>query len=69
MQTLQFKTTLKCGGCVDKIKSDFDNDQSIESWTVDLQTNPKILTVTGENITVEHIEQLLSQSGFKGELV
>lgn len=69
MKTLQFKTTLKCSGCVDNIKSEFNNDKNIESWNVDLQTNPKVLTVTGENITAAEIETLLQQKGYKGELV
>ncbi|PZP46960.1 MAG: hypothetical protein DI598_11530 [Pseudopedobacter saltans] len=69
MKTLQFKTTLKCSGCVDKIKSDFDNDKNIESWNVDLQANPKILTVSGENINEQEIENLLQQSGYKGEVI
>lgn len=69
MKTLQFTTTLKCSGCVDRIKSDFDNDKNIESWDVHLQTNPKILTVKGENITAEEVENLLAQSGYKGELI
>ncbi len=69
MKTLQFKTTLKCSGCVDAIKPLFDKDSNINSWDVDLQTTPKILTVKGENITPEEIENLLQQSGYKGELI
>lgn len=69
METLQFKTTLKCSGCVEKIKTDFDNNKDIENWNVDLQANPKILTVTGEHVTPEEVEKLLQQSGYKGELI
>ncbi|MFT4203149.1 MAG: heavy metal transport/detoxification protein [Chitinophagaceae bacterium] len=67
MKTLQFKTTLKCSGCVEKITPDFNNDKNIESWNVDINTNPKVLTVKGENITPDEIKNLLQKSGYKGE--
>ena len=69
MKTLQFTTTLKCSGCVEKIKPDFDTSNDIESWELDLQTNPKVLTVKGENITEEKIKDLLEKSGYKGTLI
>ncbi|WP_447642894.1 MULTISPECIES: heavy-metal-associated domain-containing protein [Chitinophagaceae] len=69
MKTLKFQTTLKCSGCVDKVKADLDADKNIENWNVDLQNNPKILTVTGDNITSEEIEHILQKSGYKASLV
>lgn len=69
MKTLKFKTTVKCAGCVDNIKSDFNNNENIDSWDVDIKNDMKILTVTGENITEEEIENLLKKSGYKGEII
>ena len=39
----QFKTTLDCGGCVSKVKSDLDNTEGISQWNVDTANADKIL--------------------------
>lgn len=69
MKTLQFKTSLKCSGCVEKIKTDLDQDKNISEWNVDMNTNPKVLTVKGDNITAKEIETLLEKSGYKAESI
>jgi len=39
MKTLNFKTSLKCAGCVNAIKPSMDKINEIISWNVDLN-NP-----------------------------
>jgi copper chaperone len=50
METLKFKTTLKCGGCVATIKPKMDQLKNVEKWEVDLTQPVKILTVDGTNL-------------------
>lgn len=64
---LQFKTTLNCGGCVAKVKSDLDNAAGIGDWSVDTNNNDKILTVASEGITEEEIIAIIKSKGFKAE--
>lgn len=64
---LQFKTTLNCGGCVAKVKSDLDNAAGIGDWSVDTNNNYKILTVASEGATEEEIIAIIKSKGFKAE--
>jgi len=64
MQTLTVKTDLHCQGCVDTIAPNLDNDKAIQKWKVDLDTEIKTLEVSGENVTEQHIQKLLDQSGY-----
>ncbi|MEP5611651.1 MAG: DUF4396 domain-containing protein [Cyclobacteriaceae bacterium] len=58
------KTDLHCQGCVDKIAPTLDKDESIQYWQVDLDKEVKTLEVSGEGVTKQHIEHLLSQGGY-----
>jgi copper chaperone len=69
MSTLKFNTTLKCSGCVNTIKPNFDNEQAIQNWEVDLNSNPKVLTVETDSLKPEEIQALLQKSGYKGDLI
>jgi len=49
MQTLKFKTSLKCNGCVNAIKPSIDTIKEIKSWRVFLDVQDKTLEVDFEN--------------------
>jgi copper chaperone len=66
-KNLQFKTTLNCGGCVAKVKSDLDNAEGIGHWSVDTDNNDKILTVASEGATEDEIIAIIKSRGFKAE--
>ena len=61
---LKFKTTLNCGGCVAKVKSDFDNADGISAWQVDTENADKILTVQSRGTTQDEIIQIVKSKGF-----
>jgi len=63
----QLKTTLNCGGCVAKVKSDLDNAQGICEWNVDTDNPEKILTVSSTGITKEEVAAIITSKGFKAE--
>lgn len=66
---LTFKTTLKCGGCEDKVRPLLNALDQIQEWNVDLTVNPKTITVKGENIDASEIIATIEKAGFKAELV
>lgn len=66
-KNIQFKTTLNCGGCVAKVKSDLDNNEGIGQWNVDTDSSDKILTVQSDGITEDEIVAIIKSKGFKAE--
>ena len=45
MKTFKFKTNLKCNNCVAKVKSQLDITDEIQSWSIDLKSPDRILTI------------------------
>ncbi len=45
METLQFKTNINCGGCVNAVSGFLNDVEGIEKWSVDTDNTDKILTV------------------------
>lgn len=69
METLQFKTNINCGGCVAKVTPFLNQLEEIENWKVDTANPNKILTVSGEDLSCELIQQKVEQAGFMIEQV
>ncbi len=65
METLTVDTTLHCQGCVDKVSTELDHSEKIKEWSVDLQAEPKTLTVSGDKVTADHVAELLAQAGYQ----
>ena len=63
-----FRTNIKCGGCVSKVKPYLDNLKEIKSWEVDLNSADRILTVEGD-VTEETINKALAATGYHAELI
>ena len=66
METLKFKTNIKCGACVETVTPFLSNDQEIASWNVDLQSPQRTLNVETSH-SAEEISQLLERAGYKAE--
>jgi len=65
METLQFKTNIKCGGCVAKVTPALDETAGTDGWKVDTASADKILTVSSDRgLTAEQVIQAVQQSGF-----
>ena len=69
MNTLKYKTTLSCGGCVSKIEKLLNAEKNILKWEVDLTSADKILTVQTENLGSAVIPALLLKAGYKADLI
>jgi len=68
METLKFKTNIKCGGCVATVTPFLNDQKEISSWSVDTNTPDKLLTVEGK-MTEEVVIEALEKAGYKGERV
>jgi len=66
METLKFKTNIKCGGCIATVTPFLNEEKEISSWTVDTNTPEKILTIEG-SISPETVLGTLGKAGFTAE--
>ena len=66
MQT--FRTNIKCGGCVSKVKPYLDRMKEITNWQVDLNSQDKILTVEGD-VSAELITKALAAAGYRADKI
>lgn len=65
METLRFKTNIKCSGCVAKV-TPFLNEAVGDIWNVDYNDPSKILTVTGETDD-KKVQEAVEKAGYKAE--
>ena len=68
MKTARFKTNAKCGGCVARIGEALNNIVPAESWSIDLSTPERILTVTSD-LSDGEIVRTVEQAGYKAEVL
>ena len=66
METLKFKTNIKCGGCIATVTPFLNADENIEKWGVDLLSADRILTVE-TNHSSNEITDLLKKAGYVAE--
>lgn len=69
MAKQQFKTTIKCAGCLEKVTPFLNEKLSSEEWSVDIFTPAKVLTVTSDKVTTEEVESTVKQAGFQIERI
>lgn len=69
METLKFKTTINCGGCLAKVTPFLNDEKSIKKWEVNTSTPEKILTVETEEANPEKIILAVKKAGFKIEQI
>jgi copper chaperone len=69
MKTIQFKTNIKCGGCVAQVTPHLNADENIEKWEVDTNNPDKLLTVSGDDLDARHVVEVVNKAGFRAEAV
>lgn len=67
METKQFKTNIKCSGCVAKVTPGLNESAGENKWNVDLQSPERILTVSGDTVDKEKISQALEKAGYRAD--
>ena len=69
METLKFKTTINCSGCLAKVTPFLNAEKSIEKWDVNTLVPEKILTVETTYSSPEKIISAVEKAGYKIELI
>lgn len=63
METQEFKTNLKCSGCVAAVKDNLDGLKNIGNWEVDLASPDKILKVEGK-VSENEVAEAFAKAGY-----
>jgi copper chaperone CopZ len=70
MNTLQFKTNIKCSGCVAKTTPYLNEAVGEDNWEVDVQNPNKILTVaTDAKVDEATVVEALKKAGYTAEKI
>ena len=67
MKKYQFKTNIKCGGCIATVTPYLNANNEIKHWSVDTDNKDKILTVEAENLSNEAITEIVKKAGYQAE--
>ena len=68
METLKFKTNIKCGGCIAAVTPHLNKLSDIQKWEVDTQNPDKVLTIEGkQGIDDKEIINVLENAGYNAE--
>jgi len=67
MNTLKFKTNIKCTGCISKATPVLNEKLGEGQWEVDLMTLKKTLTVNTSNLSEGEVVDIVKESGFDAE--
>lgn len=64
METLRFKTSLKCGGCVQAITPGLKSLNTIVKWSVDLENPDKVLEVESSEDISDQVMDSVKKAGY-----
>ena len=67
MKTIQLKTNIMCGSCIEKVTPVLNKELGENNWKVDTQNPKKVLTVTAENANEKEVINAVAQAGYKAE--
>jgi len=68
METIKFKTTIKCSGCVAKVTPYLNEELGDLSWNVETDNPAKVLTVVGR-ADYRGIISAVEKAGYKAEKI
>ena len=70
METIKFRTTIKCSGCVAKVTPVLDENVGKGNWQVDILSPEKFLTITPkEPLNEAQLANAIESVGYKLENV
>jgi len=69
MNTLKFRTNVKCGGCIATVTPHLNKVKGIVSWNVDTTDPLRILTVETEEVSAETIVLVMKNAGYQADLI
>ena len=65
METLTFKTTINCGGCVKAVTPHLDRLPEVTHWQVDTNNPDKLLKVTSTTGQRQPVIDAVKKAGFE----
>lgn len=70
METLKFKTTIKCGNCLNTVTPALNETVGENNWEVDLLDPARILSVSGDgNADADKVIAAVKKAGFEAEKI
>jgi len=69
METLKFKSNIKCAACVANVTPALNETEGIEKWEVDLSSPDRILTVQSSSLSAPKVREALEKVGYSAELL
>ncbi|WP_304063437.1 heavy-metal-associated domain-containing protein [Pedobacter glucosidilyticus] len=69
METIKFKTNIKCGGCIATVTPALNALAGVHKWEVDTANADKILTVEAEGLSAQEVAETIKKAGFTAEQV
>lgn len=68
METLKFKTNIKCAGCITTVTPYLNETAGEGNWQVDLTSPERILTIDGD-ANQEIIKEAMKKAGYNAEKI
>lgn len=69
METLEFKTNIKCSGCIAAVTPFLNDIEQVDGWNVDTASPDKVLTVqTADSRIGETVRKAVERAGYRAEL-
>jgi copper chaperone CopZ len=68
METIKFKTNLKCSGCVERVTPFLNEAVGEKKWEVDLNDPARVVTVAGDSDETR-VKEALEKAGYKAEKI
>lgn len=65
MEIQQFKTNIKCGGCIATVTPFLNTTAGEHTWKVDVAAPDKILTVSSDKASAEEIIAAVKKAGYE----
>ncbi len=62
--TYQFRTSIMCSSCLQKVTSALDEKAGLNNWSVDLQSPARVLTVQANGVSEQEIIAAVQKAGF-----
>lgn len=70
MNTLTFKTNIKCSGCIATATPFLDKVAGKNNWEVDVANPEKILRIEADHsVTAEQVIKAVKEAGYKADLL
>lgn len=68
METLKFKTNIKCDACIAKVTPGLNEAVGSDNWQVDITNPAKVLTIKDDGKEKE-VKAALEKVGYKAERI